>query len=140
MTVKGETRLWKNLKRLLEGGEYIVSRLESYVTPGFPDCLIYHRTTGFFTVELKLVQPNNKLRVSPFQIAWNMRHAKAGAQSYILVGGLPNDKIKLFHGCKTLDLGQSTVDLVPGLYEGRLEDLDLSLVVSNSPNSQTPHT
>jgi len=140
MTVKGETRLWKNLKRLLEGGEYIVSRLESYVTPGFPDCLIYHRTTGFFTVELKLVQPNNKLRVSPFQIAWNMRHAKAGAQSYILVGGLPNDKIKLFHGCKTLDLGQSTIDMVPGIYEGRLEDLDLSLVVSNSPNSQTPHT
>ena len=140
MTVKGETRLWKNLKRLLEGGEYIVSRLESYVTPGFPDCLIYHRTTGFFTVELKLVQPNNKLRVSPFQIAWNMRHAKAGAQSYILVGGLPNDKIKLFHGCKTLDLGQSTIDTVPGIYEGRLEDLDLSLVVSNSPNSQTPHT
>jgi len=140
MTVKGETRLWKNLKRLLEGGEYIVSRLESYVTPGFPDCLIYHRTTGFFTVELKLVQPNNKLRVSPFQIAWNMRHAKAGAQSYILVGGLPNDKIKLFHGCKTLDLGQSTIDTVPGIYEGRLEDLDLSLVVSTSPNSQTPHT
>ena len=140
MTVKGETRLWKNLKKLLEGGDYIVSRLESYVTPGFPDCLIYHRRTGFFTVELKLVQPNNKLNVSPFQIAWNMRHAKAGAQSYILVGGLPNDKIKLFHGCKTLDLGQSTIDMVPGIYEGRLEDLDLNLVVSNSPNSQTPHT
>ena len=140
MTVKGETRLWKNLKRLLEGGEYIVSRLESYVTPGFPDCLIYHRMTGFFTVELKLVQPNTKLNVSPFQISWNMRHAKAGAQSYILVGGLSNDKIKMFHGCKTLDLGQSTIDKVPGVYEGRLEDLDLSLVVSNSPNSQTPHT
>ena len=135
MTVKGETRLWKSLKRLLESGNYIVSRLESYVTPGFPDCLIFHNVTGFFTLELKLVQPNNKLKVSPFQIAWNMRHAKAGAQSYILVGGLPNDHVKLFHGCKTLELGQSTIDSVPGLYEGRLEGLDLSSQVSNS---QTP--
>ena len=135
MTVKGETRLWKNLKESLKTGEYIVSRLESYVTPGFPDCLIFHNVTGFFTVELKLVQANNKLKVSPFQIAWNMRHAKAGAQSYILVGGLPNDHVKLFHGCKTLALGQSTIDSVPGLYEGPLKDLDLSSQVSNS---QTP--
>ncbi len=132
MTVKGETRLWKNLKELLKTGDYIVSRLESYVTPGFPDCLIFHNVTGFFTVELKLVQPNNKLKVSPFQIAWNMRHAKAGAQSYILVGGLPNDHVKLFHGCKTKELAQSTVDQVPGLYEGRLEGLDFVSKLRNS--------
>tara|TARA_R110000751_G_scaffold142613_1_gene246038 strand:- start:244 stop:666 length:423 start_codon:yes stop_codon:yes gene_type:complete len=138
MTVKGETLLWKNLKKLLEGGNYIVSRLESYVTPGFPDCIIFHNVTGFFTVELKLVQPSNKIKVSPFQIAWNMRHSLAGANSYILVGGLPKQQIKLFHGCKTKELAQSTVDLVPGLYEGRLEDLDFSLIIPNSSNSQTP--
>ena len=140
MSVKPETTFWKSVKTLLDGGEYVVSRLESYVTPGFPDCLVFHKDIGFFTLELKVLGSNNKITLSPFQIAWNMRHALAGAQSYILVGGLPNDKIKLFHGCKTLDLGQSTIDMVPGIYEGRLEDLDLSLVVSNSPNSQTPHT
>ena len=140
MTVKTETTFWKSLKTLLEGGEYIVSRLESYVTPGFPDCLIFHNVTGFFTVELKIVQPNNTINLSPFQIAWNMRHALAGARSYILVGGLSNAKVKLFHGCKTKELGHSTIDLVPGVYEGRLEDLDLSAVISNSSNSQTPHT
>ena len=132
MTVKGETLLWKNLKRSLDSGEYIVSRLESYVTPGFPDCLIFHNVTGFFTVELKVVKGNNKVIVSPFQIGWNMRHSLAGAKSYILVGGLPNHHIKLFHGCKTKELGQSTVDQVPGLFEGRLEDLDLAKIVSNS--------
>ena len=140
MSVKPETTFWKSLKTLLEGGEYIVSRLESYVTPGFPDCLIFHNVTGFFTVELKIVQPNNTINLSPFQIAWNMRHALAGARSYILVGGLSNAKVKLFHGCKTKELGHSTIDLVPGVYEGRLEDLDLSAVISNSSNSQTPHT
>jgi len=135
MTVKPETNFWKSVKTSLEGGEYIISRLESYVTPGFPDCLLFHKDTGFFTIELKVIQSNNKILLSPFQIAWNMRHAVAGAQSYILVDLPLRGKVKLFHGCKTKELGQSTVDEVPGLYEGRLADLDLCQVISNS---QTP--
>jgi len=67
MTVKPETTFWKNVKKSLEGGEYIVSRLESYVTPGFPDCVIFHNVTGFFTIELKIIQPNNKVKFSVFQ-------------------------------------------------------------------------
>ena len=137
MTAKPETNFWKSVKKLLEGGEYIVSRLESYVTPGFPDCLIFHNVTGFFTVELKIIQANKKVIVSPFQIAWNMRHSLAGAKCFILVGGLPKARVKLFHGSRTKDLGHSTVDLVPGLYEGRLKGLDLCQVISNS---QTPLT
>ena len=135
MSVKPETTFWKSLKTLLEGGDYVVSRLESYVTPGFPDCLIFHKNVGFFTLELKVLGSNNRVTLSPFQIAWNMRHALAGAQSYILVNLAQRGEVKLFHGCKTKDLGQSTVDIVPGLYEGRLADLDLCQVLSNS---QTP--
>ena len=135
MTVKPETSFWKTLKKSLEGGEYIVSRLESYVTPGFPDCLIFHNVTGFFTLELKIAQANKKVLISPFQIGWNMRHAIAGSQSYILVSLPLKGDVKLFHGSRTKELAQSTVDQVPGLYEGRLEDLDLSKIVSNS---QTP--
>ena len=135
MSVKPETTFWKSLKTLLEGGDYVVSRLESYVTPGFPDCLIFHKNVGFFTLELKVLGSNNKVTLSPFQIAWNMRHAIAGAQSYILVSLTQRGEVKLFHGCKTKDLGHSTVDIVPGLYEGRLADLDLCQVLSNS---QTP--
>ena len=135
MTVKPETNFWKSLKTLLDGGDYIVSRLESYVTPGFPDCLIFHNVTGFFTIELKIAQPNNRITLSPFQIAWNMRHAVAGAPSYILVSLAQSGEVKLFHGCKTKDLGQMTLDQVPGLYEGRLENLDLAklLKLPNSP-------
>ena len=135
MTVKPETTFWKSVKTLLDDGNYIVSRLESYVTPGFPDCLIYHKQTGFFTLELKVLGSNNKVTLSPFQIAWNMRHALAGAPSYILVSLPVSGTVKLFHGCKTKDLGQNNVFQVPGLYEGRLEDLDLCQVLSNS---QTP--
>ena len=137
MTVKTETNFWKTLKTYLNDGEYVVSRLESYVTPGFPDCLIFHKDTGFFTLELKVVNSSNRVALSPFQIAWNMKHAMVGAPSYILVSLPVSGEVKLFHGCKTKDLGQSTVDLVTGLYRGRLEDLDLCQVLSNS---QTPHT
>ena len=115
MTVKPESRFWKNVKKSLEGGEYIVSRLESYVTPGFPDCLIFHNVTGFFTIELKIIQPNKKIKFSVFQKAWNLRHANAGASVYILVGGLKDNKVKLFHGAWTEHLCQKTVDQVPGL-------------------------
>ena len=136
MTVKPETRLWKNLKKCLNDGEgYFVSRLESYVTPGFPDCVIFHNVTGFFTIELKIIQPNNRVKFSVFQKAWNLRHANARASVYILVGGLKDNRVKLFHGAWTEHLGQKTIDQVPGLYEGRLEDLDLRQIVSNS---QTP--
>ena len=137
MTVKPETNFWKNVKTSLEGGDYIVSRLESYVTPGFPDCLIFHKDVGFFTLELKVANSSNKVFISPFQIAWNMRHALAGAQSYILVRLPVDDRVKLFHGCKTKDLGQSTIDTVTGLYEGRLANLDLVSIVKTPklPNS-----
>ena len=137
MTVKPETTFWKSVKILLDGGDYIVSRLESYVTPGFPDCLVFHKDTGFFTLELKVLGSNNKVRLSPFQIAWNMRHALAGAPSYILVSFPVSGTVKLFHGCKTKDLGQNTIDIVPGLYEGRLADLDLVSIVKTPklPNS-----
>ena len=134
MTVKTETSFWKTLKTYLDGGEYIVSRLESYVTPGFPDCLVFHKDTGFFTLELKVVGSNNYITLSPFQIAWNMRHALAGAPSYILVSLPAMEGVKLFHGCKTKELGEKNVFQVPGLYEGSLADLDFVKLLK-LPNS-----
>jgi len=85
---------------------------------------------------LKVIHCNKKCIISPFQRAWNLRHANAGAPVYILVGGLKDKGVKLFHGSQTKELGQRAADLVPGLYDGRLEDLDLCQVISNS---QTPH-
>ena len=134
MTVKTETSFWKTLKEYLNRGDCIVSRLESYVTPGFPDCLVYHRKTGFFTVELKVVNSSTKVVLSPFQIAWNMRHALAGAPSYILLSQPVSGTVKLFHGCKTKDLGENNAFNVPGLYEGSLTDLDFVKLLK-LPNS-----
>ena len=129
MTVKTETNFWKSVKRLLENGEekYLISRIESYVTPGFPDCIIFHNVTGFFTLELKIVQANNRIRISPLQTAWNKWYAGYGAPVFILVN-LPKapggSRVKLFSGAVAQDLRHNDVDSVPGLYEGSLKDLD----------------
>ena len=133
MTVKPETNFWKSLKTLLDGGDYIVSRLESYVTPGFPDCLIFHNVTGFFTVELKIIQSNNKLKFSTFQMAWNTIHMIHGAPVFILAGSLDGRYVKLFSCAEMRDLRAKNIDSVPGLYEGRLADLDLRSAVLQTP-------
>ena len=91
MTVKPETNFWKSVKKLLVDGDehYLVSRIESYATPGFPDCVVFHRDTGFFTLELKIVRRNKKgvgkVLISPLQLAWNTIHYISGAPVYTLV-------------------------------------------------------
>jgi len=140
MTVKTETNFWKSVKKLLENGDekYLVSRIESYATPGFPDCIVFHKDIGFFTLELKIMQPNGKIRISPLQVAWNKWWSGSGALVFILVD-LPRAPrgrwVKLFPGRLAQELRDKGPDSVPGLYEGRLADLDLCQVLSNS---QTP--
>ena len=137
MTVKPETNFWKNVKTLLESGpeKYLISRIESYATPGFPDCVVFHKKTGFFTLELKLIRRNNRILISTLQTAWNKWYAGSGAPVFILVGGLDGRRVKLFSGSKAQELREKTINSVPGLYEGRLKELDLWSAVQNS---QTP--
>ena len=143
MTVKTETNFWKSLKKLLESGadRFLFSRVESYVTPGFPDCIVFHKKTGFFTLELKIIQPNGKVRISPLQTAWNKWYGSAGAQTFIIVDMLNKPEgeggrhVKLFPGRLAQELRDKGPNSVPGLYEGRLADLDLRQIVANS---QTP--
>ena len=113
MTVKTETNFYKTFKRCLENGteKYIITRIESYVTPGFPDCLIYHEDIGFFTVELKVVRRNKKgigkVAVSPLQIAWNTLHAAHNAPSFIMIYDPGKRSTKLFSSAKLLKLPNS---------------------------------
>ena len=127
MTVKTETNFYKNFKKCLEDGseKYIVTRIESYVTPGFPDCLIYHKDIGFFTVELKVVRRNKKgigkVLISPFQMAWNTLHMIHGAPVFILIHDPGRRSTKLFTSSKLLELRDKDYDLVDGeLWAGEL--------------------
>ena len=127
MTVKTETNFYKTFKKCLENGteKYIITRIESYVTPGFPDCLIYHKDIGFFTVELKVVRRNKKgvgkVSISPLQIAWNTLHMAHNAPVFILIYDPGKRTTKLFSCSKLLELRDKDYDSVDGgLWTGDL--------------------
>jgi len=125
MTVKTETNFWKSVKTLLESGEgYLVSRLESYSTPGFPDCVVFHKEIGFFTLELKVANSSGKVNISTFQRAWNTLYSIYGAPVFYLILAPGKRGVKLIEGSKSQELSNKDLDSVPGLYDGRLEDLD----------------
>ena len=142
MTVKPETNFWKSLKEFLKNGKehYLVSRIESYATPGFPDCVVFHRDTGFFTLELKIVNRNKKgigkVLVSPLQLAWNVIHMISGAPVYTLVSDPSRRTVKLFSSEKLQELRDKDYDSVPGaLYEGLLAGMQLHKLLK-LPNSR----
>ena len=144
MTVKTETNFYKNLKKYLEDGDdkFIVTRIESYATPGFPDCIIYHNDLGFFTIELKVIRRNNKgigkVLISPLQTAWHLLHVMHGAPVYILVYDPGKRIVNLFEGDKLPKLRKLPFDdVVPGaLYSGPRAGIPGQLVKLLGP--QTP--
>ena len=142
MTVKTETNFYKNLKKYLENGDdkFIVTRIESYATPGFPDCIIYHSDLGFFTIELKVIRRNTtgigKVLISPLQAAWHILHVMHGAPVYILVYDPGKRFVNLFKGDKLPKLCKLPFDdvVTEAIYSGSLPGLQLVKLLS----PQTP--
>jgi hypothetical protein len=142
MTAKTETNFYKNFKKYLESGDdkFIVTRIESYATPGFPDCIIYHNDLGFFTIELKVVQRSKrgigKVLISPLQAAWHILHVIHGAPVYILVYDPGKRIVNLFEGAKLPKLRSNSFDEVrtEAMYSGPLPGLQLVKLLS----PQTP--
>ena len=77
--IKNERDLWKLLKKSSAG--ILFDRIENWAVPGVPDLLGYNQNKTFFTLELKLTKAN-KIRFSPHQISWHLRH---GPGALILV-------------------------------------------------------
>jgi len=75
-------------------------RLENNSLHGTPDLLAYNNSGHFFTIELKVTK-SNKVRFSPHQIAFHVKHPK---NSFILVEALGQRSVKLFPGSKVLEL------------------------------------
>ena len=138
MTAKTETNFYKNLKKYLEDGDdkFIVTRIESYATPGFPDCIIYHDDLGFFTIELKVVRRSKrgigKVLISPLQMAGHTLHVIHGAPVYILVYDPGKRLVNLFKGDKLPKLRKLPYDDVvsEAIYTGPLPGLQLVKLLS----------
>ena len=90
--MKPETKFYAKVKKYFK--EFSLIRLENLSLPGTPDLLVYNNNRHFFTIELK-VTSTNKVRFSPHQIAFHVKHPN---NSFILVKTLTPVSVKLYQG------------------------------------------
>ena len=102
-----ERKLYQKIKKNIKSISWI--RLENLSSSGTPDLLGYNDSGTFFTVELKVTK-SNKVRFSPHQIAFHVKHPK---NSFICIEHLGSGTIKLFPGSGILALEACGLKLEP---------------------------
>ena len=102
-----ERKLYQKLRKSLPQISWI--RLENNSLHGTPDLLGYNNSGHFFTVELKVTK-GNKIKFSPHQIAFHVKHPR---NSFILVEHLGSGDVKLFPGSGVLALEACGLKLEP---------------------------
>jgi len=99
--LKPERKLYEKLKKKISNISWI--RLENLSSVGTPDLLGYNANGTFFTVELKVCK-GNKIRFSPHQISFHVKHPN---NSFILVealGPCSTNRFHLYRGQRILEL------------------------------------
>jgi len=96
--LKPEAKLYAKVKKNIKDISWI--RLENNSLLGTPDLLGYNNSGHFFTVELKVCK-GNKIRFSPHQIAFHVRHPH---NTFIIAEALGPGTVKLFRGSRILEL------------------------------------
>jgi Holliday junction resolvase len=90
--LKPEKKLWHELKKNTPKISW--TRIENLSVFGTPDLLGYNANGHFFTLELKVTK-GNKIRFSPHQIAFHVKHPN---NTFILVKSLDTSLWKLYEG------------------------------------------
>ena len=93
-----ERKLYQKLRKSLPQISWI--RLENNSLHGTPDLLGYNTSGHFFTVELKVTK-SNKIKFSPHQIAFHVKHPN---NTFICIEHLGSGVVKLFRGSQILEL------------------------------------
>ena len=93
-----EAKFYQKLKRNFKSISFI--RIENSSLHGTPDLLGYNNSGHFFTLELKVTR-GNKVRFSPHQIAFHVKHPN---NTYICIQHLGQGTVKLFRGSRILEL------------------------------------
>ena len=100
-----EAKLYQKLKKITP--TICWNRIENLSLIGMPDALGYTKYNHFFTVEFKVTR-GNKIRFSPHQIAWHMRHPY---NTFICIEALGSGTIKLYEGSVVRDLAACGLEL-----------------------------
>ena len=103
-----ERKLYQNLLKRIPQISW--TRLENLSLLGTPDLLAYPPSGNFFTLELKYTFIY-KIRCSPHQIAFHVKHPK---NTFILVACTPaRGLVRLYPGHQILELVDSGLKLEP---------------------------
>lgn len=118
MPVKPEAALYRRLKENLNDSH--ITRIESRVNLGIPDCLVALKHQHFVMIELKVVKGGRKVNLSPHQIAFHAKHADLQMPTFILVQYHPagtasatKAELLLFRGEQIMDVHHLGIDAVP---------------------------
>jgi len=93
-----ERKLYQKIKKHFTDISLI--RLENNSLHGTPDLLAYNNSGHFFTIELKVTK-SNKIKFSPHQIAFHIKHPH---NTFICVEALGSGCVKLFRGSRIEEL------------------------------------
>ena len=109
--MKPEKKFWDEIKKIniKNNCKLSFTRLENSAAWGTPDLLVYNSSGNFCTVELKVTK-TNKIRLSPHQISFHIRHPN---NTFIMVKALSLNQVKLFEGRYIKELGACGLKLDP---------------------------
>ena len=96
--MKPEQKLYAKVKKSIKDISWI--RLENNSLLGTPDLFGYNNSGHFFTIELKVCK-GNKIRFSPHQIAFHVKHPN---NTFIIAEALGPGTVKLFRGSRIMEL------------------------------------
>ena len=107
---KPESKLWQNLRDGTKHSGVFWTRLESWATPGIPDC--HGIIDGFpFWLELKLhsLKSLNYVNLSPHQISFAQNHSHASV--WLLVW--KNREYYLYPAAEVIDVADRGLHCIP---------------------------
>ena len=118
-TLKPEAILYKRIRENLPNCQ--ITRIESRINLGIPDCLVAFKPPGkFVMIELKVVKKGRKVALSPHQVSFHLKHASLGCPTYILVGYYPpgvvsalRAELRLYRGGQVEELLVRGLDCEP---------------------------
>ena len=100
-----ERKLYQDLRK--NTCSISLHRIENLSLLGMPDVLGYNTSGHFFTIELKVTK-SNKVRFSPHQIAFHVKHPH---NTFICIEHLGSGAVKLFRGSQILELEACGLEL-----------------------------
>ena len=121
---RNESQFWEYLKKNTPKIKW--TRIENTSSLGTPDLLGY-ANNYFFTLELKVVRSGNKIKFSPHQISFHIRHP---ISTYILVDDAVRGRVCLYFGAQIDDLVKNGLKTKPEAET--LEDCKVILETMNA--------